>query len=100
MNCIENPFPSNEVLIKVEQGKVNYKEMKTSTEQVITTLQESKEKFDNPPFFGNQRELFLDLDLEGAEEGSSTLPKTGGSMPKEEQDEETAPSGPLPALTM
>lgn len=82
--CLQDPFPSNSVLMKIEQGKVNYRDMKTSTEVVIKTLQESKEKFENPPFFGNQRELFLEIDLESLEEVPVVIPiKEDKSLPAE-----------------
>lgn len=61
-NCLENPSPSSDVMIRVEQGKENYIEMKSRTEDVITTLQESRSRFENPPSFKGQRELFWEID--------------------------------------
>jgi hypothetical protein len=101
-NCIQDPHPSNDVLIRVEQGKVNYKEMKTSTEQVIAILQESRDRFENPPFFGNQRELFMDVDLEESEgEGAvisreSEEPSEEGSLTEELGIEQGPESEVLP----
>ena len=63
-NCFQNPVPSSEVLIRIEQKKEDYPKMKSRTEDVITILQESRKRFDDPPFFGDQRELFWEIDPE------------------------------------
>lgn len=89
--CFQNPLPSSKVLLKIEQEKVNYREMKASTEQVITTLQDSREKFENPPFFGNQRELFLEIDLENIDENSLIVPKKDSELIPDEPAEEIIP---------
>jgi len=88
--CFQNPLPSSKVLLKIEQEKVNYREMKTSTEQVITTLQNSREKFENPPFFGNQRELFLEIDLENIDVNSLIVPKKDSELVPADQPAEPA----------
>ena len=61
-NCLESPSPSSDIVLRVEQGKENYTEMKSRTEDVITTLQESRNRFENPPSFKSQRELFWEID--------------------------------------
>lgn len=63
-NCVQNPSPSSEVLIRVEQGKEDYDGMRTRTESVIKMLRQSKQRFDSPPLFNGQRELFLKFDPE------------------------------------
>lgn len=61
-NCLENPSPSSDVVLRVEQGKENYTEMKARTEDVIGMLQESRGRFEDSPSFEDQRELFWKID--------------------------------------
>lgn len=86
--CVHEPVPSSKVLIKMEQEKENYNEMKVRTEEVIRTLQENRDRFDNPPFYGNQRELFLEIDLENIDGKDPIIPKAPAEQAEAEQQPE------------
>lgn len=85
-NCFQDPVPSSEVVLRVEQSKENYTEMKSRTEEVITTLQENRDRFENSPDFKDQRELFWEIDDE------DPLSSVGGQVEIDGEDNAEQPT--------
>ncbi|MEA1925776.1 MAG: hypothetical protein U9M90_00820 [Patescibacteria group bacterium] len=98
-NCFQNPVPSSEILIRVEQRKENYPKMKLGTEEVITILQENRKRFDNPPFFGDQRELFWEIDPEDPKDPSSIAIESNEPGGGEKVEERSGDMGNVPKET-
>ncbi len=81
------PVPSQQVIVEIEGSKEDFEGMKKRITKIIGVLKERESNFNNTPSFGNQRELFFDIEVDGVEETEEASSEEQSSESSENQEE-------------